>query len=252
MTAAPLTRVLVTRPEPDASVFAAMCAANGLSPIAAPLMEIEVERRPVDLEGVGALAFTSANGVRAFAANNSIRNLTVFAVGPASAEAARKEGFAEIRIADGDVDALTQTIADARAGIDGAVLHVAGSDRAGDLIAALDGRGVSARRAVLYKARAFDALPAAARDALEARPPAAWVALFSPRTASLFVSLVREAGLEERLGEVRAACLSKAVADAARDVVWKSRDVAAAHTAESMLALMCNDDAASPDCGARG
>ena len=252
MTVAPSQHVLITRPEPDASAFAAMCAANGMSPILAPLMEIEIKRRPADLEGVGALAFTSANGVRAFAANSTIRKQIVFAVGRATADAARKEGFAEIRIAAGDVAALARTIADARAEIDGAVLHVAGSDRAGDLIAALDGHGVPAQRAVLYKARAVDVLPLAARTALEARPPVQWAALFSPRTAALFVSLVRDAGLEDRLGGVRAACLSAAVADAAREVVWGSRDVAAEHTAESMVALMRDDDAAPTDCGARG
>ena len=252
MTAAPSKQVLITRPEPDASAFAAMCAANGFAPVLAPLMEIEIKRRPADLEGVGALAFTSANGVRAFAANSTIRKQIVFAVGRATADAARKEGFAEIRVAAGDVASLARTIADARAAIDGAVLHVAGSDRAGDLIAALDGHGVPARRAVFYKARAVDVLPLAARTALEARPPVQWAALFSPRTAALFVSLVRDAGLEDRLGAVRAACLSAAVADAARDVVWRSRDVAVEHTAESMVALMRDDDAAPPDCGARG
>lgn len=223
-----------------------------MSPVLAPLMEIEIKRRPADLEGVGALAFTSANGVRAFAANSTVRKRSVFAVGRATAEAASKEGFAEIRVAAGDVAALARTIADARAEIDGAVLHVAGSDRAGDLTAALDGHGVPARRAVLYKARAVDALPLAARKALEARPPVQWAALFSPRTAALFVSLVRDAGLEDRLGAVRAACLSAAVADAARDAAWRSRDIAAERTAESMVALMRGDDAASPDSGARG
>ena len=246
-------RVLVTRPEPDASVFAGLCAANGLSPIMAPLMEIDIRPAAVDLDGIGALAFTSANGARAFAANSAVRRLTVFAVGPATAEAARKEGFADIRVAGGDVDALARLIDAARAEFDGAVLHAAGSERAGDLIAALDAVGLAARRAVVYRARAVAALPAAARDALAALDgsgPGLWAAFFSPRTAALFVDLVRAAGLSSRLAQARAACLSNAVADeigadraraeGARPggAVWKSIEVAADRSMEGMIALM--------------
>ena len=244
--------MLITRPEPDAGAFAAMCAANGLSPVTAPLMDIDIDARPVDLDGVGALAFTSANGARAFAANATVRKLTVFAVGPATAGTAREEGFEDVRVAGGDVGALAQSIDDARDEIDGSVLHVAGADRAGDLIAALEARGLPARRAVLYQARAVAALPPAARAALSGAAPAEWAALFSPRTAALFVSLVRAAGLEDRLAHMRAACLSDAVAEAARGPVWKSLDIAAGRDAHGMIALMAGGGVAATPRRPRG
>lgn len=231
-------KVLVTRPEPDASTFAALCRANDIIPISAPLMDVQIEARPVDLDGIGALAFTSANGVRAFAASNSLRKLTAFAVGPATAEAAHDEGFADIHIAGGDVDALAETIAKARGLFNGAVLHVAGTERAGDLLAALGENNVSARRAVLYEAHAVSELPASAREALSVSPPVEWVALFSPRTAKLFVALVRAAGLEGCLAHIQAACLSEAVAEAAGDVRWKSINVASSRDADGVIALM--------------
>lgn len=235
-------KALVTRPEPDASAFAALCRANDVMPISAPLMDIKIAAKRVDLDGIGALAFTSANGVRAFAKNNSIRDLMVFVVGPATAEAARAEGFVDIHMAGGDVDALAQIIAKARGLFNGAVLHVAGTDRAGNLLAMLGANNVPARRAVLYEARAVSELPASAKAALSASPPVEWAAFFSPRTAKLFVSLARAAGQEDCLAHIQAACLSEAVAEAvtgaAGDVRWKSINVASSRDAEGVIALM--------------
>ena len=233
-------KVLVTRPEPDATAFAQLCRQRGLTPVLAPAMTVRIRAAPVDLTGVGALAFTSANGVRAFAANSAERGLKLFAVGHATAGAARNEGFDDIVIAGGDVRSLAQTVAAHKSDLQGEVLHVAGADRAGDLIAALKSHGVPARRAVLYKAEEAARLPRAAAEALQADPPAEWAAFFSPRTAALFVKLVRAAGLERQLGKVRAACLSQAVAEAASDASWNKVTVAGGRTADDMIDLIAS------------
>lgn len=236
-------RALVTRPEPDAGAFAALCRDNGIEPIVAPLMEVRIDDKAVPLSGIGALAFTSANGVRAFAHNATERALPAFAVGPATAAAARDAGFDLVHTAGGDVEALVQLIDRHRALVADAVLHIAGTDRAGDLVGGLRAVGLTAERVVLYAALAAQTLPKAAAAALDDETPPAWAALFSPRTAALFASLVRGAGLENRLRHVRAACLSDAVADAARSVQWKSVDVAPSRDAVSLVRLMIQKDA---------
>ena len=48
------------------------------------------------LDGVQAVLFTSANGVRAFAAATTRRGFRAFAVGDATAAAARAAGFADV------------------------------------------------------------------------------------------------------------------------------------------------------------
>lgn len=69
-------RVWITRAEPGASATAQRIAALGHTPLVAPLLRIEpVEAPQVDLRGVAALAFTSANGVRAVAAAEPTRTL---------------------------------------------------------------------------------------------------------------------------------------------------------------------------------
>lgn len=235
-------RVIVTRPEPDAYRFAALCVKAGIDPVIAPVMEISFLKKNVDLSGAGALAFTSANGVRAFAANNAERNLPVFSVGSVTAEAAREAGFNSIEIAEGDVASLAALVARHKQSIDGEVLHIAGSSRAGDLIALLDDHGVSARREVLYEARALETLSVSACDAITNDPPAEWAAFFSPRTARIFLALAEKAGIAPRLKKMNAACLSEAVAAEASAVPWRSVQVAKEGTAEGIIALLTSDE----------
>lgn len=233
-------RVLVTRPSEDAVALARALGVRGHEAVVAPLLTIVA--RPdaaVDLAGVQAILVTSANGARAFGRVTARRDLPVLAVGAASSAAARDEGFADVRVAGGDVAALAglaaQTL-DARAG---PLLHVAGGDVAGDLGGALGSRGFAVRRAVLYEARVAAALPDPARGALE-RGTIDAVLLFSPRTAAAFVDLTQRAGLEPALGRVEAACLSQAVAAAARGLPWRRMRVAARPTTEALLDLLAD------------
>ncbi len=73
-------RVLVTRPKEDAAPLAAALAARGHETLVQPLLAIEP--RPgaeIDLAGVQAVAFTSANGARVFAGLSEVRDVPVFA-----------------------------------------------------------------------------------------------------------------------------------------------------------------------------
>ena len=229
--------VIVTRPEPDASAFADLCRAHGLEPVLSPVMTIQHDSASADLSGVGALAFTSANGVRAFAATCGERNLPVFAVGKVTGEAARAAGFSDIYAADGDAQSLADHIASENAIVAKGLLHIAGEDRAGDLIALLAERGISARRQTLYRALPATRLSDGAVAALKDESQSVWVSLFSPRSARLFVALAERAGLRDTLGRLRAACLSAAVAEAAGPD-WAGAATAPDRTAQSLVALI--------------
>lgn len=238
-------RLLVTRPPEDAARFVAALRAGGHTAVVAPLLEIAVRATAPDLAGVQALLFTSANGVRAFAANSARRDLPVFAVGDRTAELARETGFRDVRSAAGDVAALAALAAAQAEPAAGALLHVAGSKRAGDLAGALEDAGFAVRRAVLYDARPVAALPEAARRAL-AQGALDGVGFFSPRTAESFVRLVRAAGLSHATEGLTAVCLSPAVAEAARDLTWRDVRVARTPTQEALLAEI-GGSGAGPD-----
>ncbi len=79
-------RVLVTRPEEDASALAAALAARGFDALVEPMLSVAPApgvTPPLDLDGVQALLFTSANGVRALARLTERRDLPAFTVGDA-------------------------------------------------------------------------------------------------------------------------------------------------------------------------
>ena len=106
------------------------------------------------LAGYAALAFTSANGVRAFSRLSPERQVKVYAVGPGTAAALRATGFADIRTGSGNAADLAALIrSELRPGA--RMLHAAGEYRRGRFgrIAARAG-GIDVDRAVLYDAAA--------------------------------------------------------------------------------------------------
>ncbi len=238
--AVPRARVVVTRPLEDARPFAAHLEAAGFRAIIAPLMTIEaIPGPPPDLAGIQALAFTSANGVRAYAARGGRTGLPVFAVGAASADLCRQSGFGPVIEAGGDVDSLARTILDRCAPAAGGIYHGAGATLAGDLVALLERGGLAARRETLYAAEAVHRLPKAFADVLNSpdAPPAV-ITFLSPRTARLASRLIAEAELTPATAHATALCLSPAVAKAARNEPWHAVLVASEPKTASILACL--------------
>ncbi|CAN5205001.1 uroporphyrinogen-III synthase [soil metagenome] len=120
--------VLILRPEPGASATAARALAMGLTVVVRPLFETRAMAWTAPpAAGFDALLLTSANAVRLGGADlSAYRHLPVFAVGEASAEAARQAGFATVIAGQSDAAA---TIAAAEAAGCRKMLHLAGRDR---------------------------------------------------------------------------------------------------------------------------
>ena len=229
---------LITRPEEDAQPLAEALRARGLTVTVEPLLSVApVAGASVDLAGVQALLFTSANGARALAALSPRRDLPVLAVGDASATVARSLGFVAVTSAAGNVEDLARLAQDRLDPARGALLHVAGSAVAGDLAGRLAAAGFETRRAVLYEARAAEQLSPETRRRL-AQGELDWVLFFSPRTAATFVELARAAGLQSDCARATALCLSPAVAAAASALPWRAVESAARPDLSAMLEMV--------------
>jgi uroporphyrinogen-III synthase len=203
-----MRRVCVTRAEPGASATAARLIAHGLDPLLAPLSRIEpVEALADDPAGAAAFAVTSANAVRAFSAVSTLRDRPLFAVGDATAAAARAAGFAAVLSAEGDVDALAGLIADRWRPHDGPVWHLRGEMAAGDLGGALSALGYAVHEAVVYRAIGSATLPDALAGALSARAIDA-ILFHAPAAARSFARLAE--GID--LSFCAAATISRAAA----------------------------------------
>jgi uroporphyrinogen-III synthase len=239
----PPPRAVITRPRHDAAPLAAALRRRGVACLIEPMARIVPVAAPsIDLDGVGGLLITSANGVRAFARLCAARALPAFTVGAASAAAARAAGFARVDSAKGDVDDLARLLVarlDAKAG---ALYQAAGRRLAGDLKGALEGAGFTLRRQVLYEARPVTSLSAGLRaDLARGRLDAA--SFFSPRTAATFVRLVQNLGLGGDCAGLSALALSEAVAAELRTLPWCRMLVAERPDQGALLARL---DALSP------
>ena len=132
------------------------------------MLEVRPLPAVVELDGVVALAFTSRNGVDAFAGLSPERALPVFSVGDATADAARAHGFASVRSADGALADLADLLIAEAPGSgpgQGLVLVPGALAPAGDLPALLANR-VRARALPVYEAVETGAAPPTGFDAV--------------------------------------------------------------------------------------
>jgi uroporphyrinogen-III synthase len=213
--------VLIVRPQPGASATAERATRLGLTPIVAPLFAIRpLEWKPPSSPRFDAVLLTSANaarhggeGLRAYS------DLPCYAVGEATAEAARAAGFRDVRVGSADVAAAAEMMAADRIG---SVFHPHGLHHV-----AIPGPGLGRIGIAVYEAESVDALPDPARAALAA---GALVLIHSPRAGALLADLIEDPTA------VRIAAISPAAAQAAGSG-WRECHVAASPRDEALLEL---------------
>jgi len=232
-------RVLVTRPLSDAEDLAERLHALGHTTFIEPLIDIAFSEGPaLDLGGVQALLFTSANGARAAARRTIERTIRVLAVGPATGAEAKALGFTRVGESTGEgVDALAHTVRKQLNPAQGTLLHVTGTVAAGDLKAALAPSGFTVRTEQLYDARAANHLSVSLTAELTAGCIDA-ATFFSPRTAEQFVTLIRAASLEAPCEKIAALALSGAVANALAPLHFRKVLAAMHPNAAALLDLL--------------
>jgi uroporphyrinogen-III synthase len=181
-------RLLVTRPEPEATRTAKRLRDLGHEPVIAPMLTTSFLDPAMPAIDPAAILLTSLNGVRALVRWPLPEDWfarPVLAVGDRTAEAAREAGFRDVRSADGDGEALATlaiaTLDPAR----GQLLYPAATDRAGDWPDRLTAAGFRVRLVEAYRMDPVVRLPASVETALrEARIDG--VLVYSPRTAKTF------------------------------------------------------------------
>ena len=239
-------RVLVTRPESEARSFADALSARGHEPLLAPMLRIKAQSVPDDLAerlaAAQAILLTSANGARLLAQATKVRGYRIFAVGDATARAARQLGFSDVVSASGDAQALIGLVSRWLSPTDGRLIHAGGAVKAGDVATTLRSAGFSVGEVVLYAMREVDALPAdIVRIIEDGRLDA--VTFFSPRTAQAFVKVAAQTGIAPFLACTVAVAISPAALAGADGIPWRTRIAARAPTQDGVLASL---DAVTP------
>ncbi len=240
-------RILVTRPEPDASREAEALARQGHEAVVAPLLAIEFfPDVPLQLEGAQALLVTSRNALRALAARRELGKaleLPLLAVGEATAREGRELGFRDVTIGSGTAVDLARLIPEELEPKSGPLVHLAGETLAFDLKSALEKEGFTVRQPVLYRAVPAREFPAQALRLLKSAKLNG-VILMSPRTAEIFAALFRRLGAVTQGNTLVCYCLSEAVAEAMAPLGLEIR-IAARPREEDVLALLDTEAASS-------
>jgi len=232
-------KVLVTRTEAASRALAERLRERGHEAVLAPLLSIAEEPEAEEqlsraLEGAQAVLFTSAAGVRAFAALNPRRDLPALCVGDTTATAAREAGFVAVESAHGNVESLARlAIARLQPG-KGPLVHASAKQVAGDLGASLDPWGFTLRRAVLYRARPAATLAPETVQAIRSGGIDAAL-FFSPRASLTFVRLARAAGVAAECSRLAAVAFSAAVAAPLGAFPWRAVIAAQEPTEASLL-----------------
>jgi uroporphyrinogen-III synthase len=204
-------RILVTRPEPGATRTAARLAAAGFDAVVLPLTRIA----PLDFampEGVfDAVIVTSAQALRKVYSAR-LRQLPLYAVGEATAKAAQRAGFADIRTGGGAVSSIVALVkASARPAA--ALLYLCGRVRRPELESALGAAGFRLTAVETYNAVPIDYPEAELSDRLGETPFDA-VALMSAQAAELFSALAGHDLIERLFNRCEIVCFSPRIADA--------------------------------------
>ncbi|MFM9943270.1 MAG: uroporphyrinogen-III synthase [Hyphomicrobiaceae bacterium] len=234
-------RVLITRPEPDAMKMKGIVEERGHEAVVEPLLSVSFDDcEPIDLEGVTALIATSRNGLRALREANLVqqaRGLTVFTVGAATAEEARRMGFRTVIKGPGTATGLAPMIASVLDPSEDVLLHLAGDRVAVELARELEENGFRASKTVVYRMKPIERLGDVVLDELADGSIQA-ILLMSSDTAVTWARLITRQRLGDVIRDIPHLCLSDAIASRLKGLGPLPIEVADQPTLEEMLALI--------------
>lgn len=210
-------RLLVTRPEPDATALKAQLIGMGHEVCIEPLLQVllhDIDPQEVDLSEAQALVATSRNGVRAIARSvlgPAAVGLPIYTVGPGTAATARALGFGEVLQGPRDAAALVGFVADRADVNNGSLIYLSGETKARDLGGELRRLGFHVQEPVVYSVRPATAFSSGVAARLGAGEIDG-VLLLSAETARIYARLILAHGLGAGIRFTHHYCLSREVA----------------------------------------
>lgn len=218
--------ILITRPEPDAARFAKLLAARHYASLTCPMLALtgrEDVGKALNDAMKGALSgvlLTSRHAVPALEQKTILHHLRCFAVGTATARAAKRAGFTNITTAP----TLKSLIPKIHAKT---LLYARGKQVAHDAGALLAVKRVTLREVVVYEAHTTPTLPPKVIAAIKQGDVKA-VTFFSARAAETFIESLRAANLEHATKRITAVSISARAEAPLKALSWHASAIAKA------------------------
>lgn len=224
--------VIITRTLPAAQKTALKVDELGLKSLILPAADIVGQKCDIDIENVQALIVTSSNAPRVAIIDDTLLQMPIYAVGDATKEACIQRGFENVISAGGDASALAVLIADRLKPDDGKLLHLRGSDVAGDVGGLLRACGFQVDNAICYRAIDNPAFKAQIKDIIAQNR--GFILFHSPKGAERFAAAIGDTKLENFI----AVTISQAAAEPIKNLGWREVRIAPHPKEEEMLLLL--------------
>lgn len=224
---------LIFRPLRDALPLAEELKSKEVDPYLCPLYHPYF--LPVlPLENPQALIVTSKNALRSLESHDDLKKLPLYAVGDETAALAQNMGFSKVTSASGTSQELIQCVLQRAHPKTGILWHLSGQIVKGNIVETLIEKGFEAQRRIVYSIEEAKNLPEPLLSHLRSQK-VAYVLFFSSHTALLFVNLLKMYGLEKLACQMRAVCLSQAIALKASMLTWKEIWISPKPTVQSIM-----------------
>jgi len=214
-----LLNVLLIRPLEDALPMATILKSKNIEFSHYPLFTPYVLPIP-PLDNPQALIITSKNAIRALDEYEDLKKIPLYAVGDKTAELAKKTGFSNIFSAAGTSQELIKLILKTGQRDKGILWHLSGETIRGNIVESLNFAGFEAKRQIVYRIEDIVTLPSSLLTELN-NHFISHVIFCSPRTTTVFVSLLKNKKLEKIACKITALCLSQDIGKQASDLKWK-------------------------------
>ena len=214
--------VLITRPKPSALSTAKMFQSAGFETLIEPLLEIIPATVLLnDLKKYQAVVATSAMAIRALASLSDQREVSLWCVGNASYEVAKKLGYKKIHFPKGGENAqsLFAAIKKELSPKEGPIFYAAGETTRVDLKKLLMSSQFEVDREVLYESKMSAEISLKTKDFLEQKSEGA-ITFYSPRTFKAFLNICERQRIQFAFDRFIALSLSDVISAEVEKLPW--------------------------------
>lgn len=229
-------KILITRPTEQAESFANILKKYGYHPVIFPLFKIVEHPAPLpslpDLNKFDTLCFTSVHGVHALSDQESLKSFPVYVTGKQTAKTARALGFETVKYVAKSAREMFQKIEEDKVG---SLLYPRGQDISCAPERIL--KKTQIESLIVYDMREVAVDKGAVKD-LFLNGDLSTVLVFSSRSGRVLVDVLRQYGLENALGQIKALCLSEEVLKSISGLDWQESRACHTPDRDHMLAIL--------------
>ncbi len=238
-------KLIVTRPEPAASITANKLQALGHEVAVSPVLEIVATETKMPNDDFSMIIITSANALRVLEKqgfDQSLLDFPLYVVGDKTAKKARDLGFSDVHSAAGNAKNLAELIksrSPASKSNQKPVLYICGEHSTSGFIGELSKFGLNIKAWINYKANLVDQLTNYSVDFLNSGDPVG-ILLYSPRSAGQFSKILNQHKLDYNFDNIDVFALSGAIKYALPNDMQKVTKIAQKPDEQSLFALIAS------------